>query len=182
MVFHRPAVLTRPGGEFAGGDGFAFGLFRHTTGEWGMSTFDDPFDPARRLRFRGCVCGRHAARSSMSTRRNSRWPARPWPEEEKRYEGVVASAVMRAVFPKDAARRAFLVGRRLDRARRTLAVLPAQDRDRSVRARRGALEKKDLKVGFIPITCATPIIMAEPMGFYAKQASTSTWSRPPAGR
>jgi len=30
-------------------------------------------------------------------------------------------------------------------------------------------EKKDLKVGFIPITCATPIIMAHPMGFYSKQ-------------
>jgi nitrate/nitrite transport system substrate-binding protein len=29
----------------------------------------------------------------------------------------------------------------------------------------GAPEKKDLKVGFIPITCATPIIMAHPMGF-----------------
>ncbi len=29
-------------------------------------------------------------------------------------------------------------------------------------------EKKDLKVGFIPITCATPIIMAAPMGFYSK--------------
>ena len=28
--------------------------------------------------------------------------------EEKRYEGVVASAVMRAIFPQDAARRAFL--------------------------------------------------------------------------
>jgi len=33
----------------------------------------------------------------------------------------------------------------------------------------GALETKDLKVGFIPITCATPIIMAHPMGFYSKQ-------------
>ena len=29
-------------------------------------------------------------------------------------------------------------------------------------------EKKDLKVGFIAITCATPIIMAAPMGFYAR--------------
>ena len=35
-------------------------------------------------------------------------------------------------------------------------------------AQGGAIEKKDLKVGFIPITCATPIIMAQPMGFYAK--------------
>ena len=30
------------------------------------------------------------------------------------------------------------------------------------------LEKKDLKIGFIPITCATPIIMSEPLGFYEK--------------
>ena len=32
-----------------------------------------------------------------------------------------------------------------------------------------APEKKDLKVGFIAITCATPLIMAAPMGFYARQ-------------
>jgi len=32
----------------------------------------------------------------------------------------------------------------------------------------GSLEKTDLKVGFIPITCATPIIMSEPLGFYEK--------------
>ncbi|ESA32536.1 taurine abc transporter substrate-binding protein [Leptolyngbya sp. Heron Island J] len=30
------------------------------------------------------------------------------------------------------------------------------------------LEKTDLKIGFIPITCATPIIMSEPLGFYSK--------------
>ena len=31
-----------------------------------------------------------------------------------------------------------------------------------------SLEKTDLKIGFIPITCATPIIMSEPLGFYSK--------------
>ena len=30
------------------------------------------------------------------------------------------------------------------------------------------LEKNSLKVGFLPITCATPIIMSEPLGFYSK--------------
>lgn len=30
------------------------------------------------------------------------------------------------------------------------------------------LEKTDIQVGFIPITCATPIIMSEPLGFYDK--------------
>jgi nitrate/nitrite transport system substrate-binding protein len=33
----------------------------------------------------------------------------------------------------------------------------------------GAPEKRNLKVGFIPITCATPIIMADPMGFYKRE-------------
>ncbi|NNG14386.1 MAG: ABC transporter substrate-binding protein, partial [Gammaproteobacteria bacterium] len=32
----------------------------------------------------------------------------------------------------------------------------------------GKLEKTKLDVGFVPITCATPIIMAKPMGFYEK--------------
>jgi len=33
----------------------------------------------------------------------------------------------------------------------------------------GAIEKKDLKIGFIAITCAAPLIMADPLGFYKKQ-------------
>ncbi|MEL6940191.1 MAG: CmpA/NrtA family ABC transporter substrate-binding protein [Cyanobacteria bacterium J06598_1] len=33
----------------------------------------------------------------------------------------------------------------------------------------GELEKTDLKVAFLPITCATPIIMSKPLGFYEKQ-------------
>ena len=35
-------------------------------------------------------------------------------------------------------------------------------------AETGTPEKTALRVGFIPITCATPIIMAHPMGFYKK--------------
>lgn len=31
-----------------------------------------------------------------------------------------------------------------------------------------SLEKTDLTIGFIPITCATPIVMSEPLGFYSK--------------
>ncbi|GAB4380760.1 MAG: CmpA/NrtA family ABC transporter substrate-binding protein [Elainellaceae cyanobacterium] len=30
------------------------------------------------------------------------------------------------------------------------------------------LEKTDIRIGFIPITCATPIVMSEPLGFYEK--------------
>jgi nitrate/nitrite transport system substrate-binding protein len=33
----------------------------------------------------------------------------------------------------------------------------------------GPLEKTKLNIGFVPITCATPIIMAHPMGFYERR-------------
>lgn len=41
------------------------------------------------------------------------------------------------------------------------------ERELSAQAQ-GSLEKTDLRIGFIPITCATPIIMAEPLKFYEK--------------
>jgi nitrate/nitrite transport system substrate-binding protein len=62
----------------------------------------------------------------------------------ERVGAATAGAALAAVFPMRAARAL------------------AQDKP-------GPLEKRDLKIGFIPITCATPIIMAEPMGFYKKQ-------------
>ena len=132
-----------------------------------MSTFDDPFDAGRKLSRSGCACGQHRSaaehdHAALTLR------CEPVPTEEQRYQGVVASAVMRAMFPRDAARRAFLksVG-----ASTSLAAIsqffPLQTAT-EVFAEERAPEKKDLKVGFIPITCATPIIMAAPLGFYGK--------------
>jgi nitrate/nitrite transport system substrate-binding protein len=75
---------------------------------------------------------------------------------------------MRAVFPKDAARRAFLKSVGASTALAALSQLFPLKTATEAFAQGGAIEKKDLKVGFIPITCATPIIMAHPMGFYSK--------------
>src|SRR5258708_3757973 len=70
-----------------------------------MSTFDDPFDSERKLARAGCACGQHRTAAEHELRCE---PVASADSEVKRYEGVVASAVMRAVFPRDAARRAFL--------------------------------------------------------------------------
>ena len=75
---------------------------------------------------------------------------------------------MRKIFPKDAARRAFLKSVGASTALAALSQFFPLKTATEVFAQGGALEKKDLKVGFIPITCATPIIMAHPMGFYTK--------------
>jgi nitrate/nitrite transport system substrate-binding protein len=49
------------------------------------------------------------------------------------------------------------------------SVLPVGAMQAMAQDKGGALEKRDLKIGFIPITCATPLIMAHPLGFYSKQ-------------
>src|SRR6202163_86643 len=132
-----------------------------------MSTFDDPFDADRALIRSGCVCGQHR---SAAEHEHAALALRcePVPTEEKRYEGVVASAVMRAIFPKDAARRAFLKSVGASTALAAISQFFPLKTATEAFSEAGTPEKKDLKVGFIPITCATPIIMAAPLGFYSK--------------
>ena len=131
-----------------------------------MSTFDNPFDPSLSLNSNGCSCGRHASQGEHD--RNAQLRCIPVESEDKRYENVVASAVMRALFPKDVSRRAFLHSLGASTALAALSQFFPLKTATDVFASGGAIEKKDLKVGFIPITCATPIIMAKPMGFYEK--------------
>src|SRR3989454_8075815 len=79
---------------------------------------------------------------------------------------LVERSVQHAVFGD---RRDFLKVVGAGAAAAALAdVFPLQAAKALAQAKLGTPEKKDLKIGFIPITCATPIIMAEPMGFYKK--------------
>ena len=126
-----------------------------------MSAFGDPFHSRRPLRLRGCSCGAHPSEVEHAA------AARLEPEE--RLTRVVEGAVMRALFPEDATRRAFLTAVGASTALATVAQFLPIGAATDAFAQGGTLEKKDLKVGFIPITCATPIIMAAPMGFYTKQ-------------
>src|SRR6516164_1348058 len=135
-----------------------------------MSTFDDPFDAERELKA-GCICGWHrsAAEHAHADRALRCVPVvSDMQRDDKRYEGVVASAVMRAVFPKNAARRAFLKSVGASTALAALSQFFPIKTATELFADGAAPERKDLKVGFIPITCATPIIMAAPLGFYTK--------------
>src|SRR5512139_1221932 len=72
-----------------------------------MSIFDNAFDASRPLKT-GCSCGLHASEAEHARATQLQRTPVDVQSEEKRYEGVVASAVMRALFPKDAGRRQFL--------------------------------------------------------------------------
>jgi nitrate/nitrite transport system substrate-binding protein len=131
--------------------------------------FHDPSDPRRRLNTIACRCGRHATQRDHDEAADNTFRCDAAASVETRYEGVIATALMRAVFPHDATRRAFLGSVGASTALAALAqFFPLKTATEAFAEGAGPLEKKDLKIGFIPITCATPIIMASPMGFYAK--------------
>ena len=125
---------------------------------------DDPFDADRRLPASRCSCGRTATQSHARLKdddvRRSLHAARA--------TRIVAAAVLRALFREDRTRRAFLKLVGVPTALAAIGEVFPLALASEAFAETAAPEKKDLKVGFIPITCATPIIMAHPMGFYAR--------------
>ena len=128
-----------------------------------MSMFSDPFSSKYRLK-RNCACGQHDSEAAHAAAERA---ARL--DDEGRYREVVASGLMRVLFPVDAQRRGFLKAVGATTASAAISTFfPLAAVTEAFAQGAGAIEKKDLKIGFIPITCATPIIMAHPMGFYTK--------------
>ncbi len=132
-----------------------------------MGLFDNPFRPTTKLG--ACACGRHASQAEhdgAAMRDVSAVAA----SNEGQVTRVVESAAMRALFPHDASRRRFIKAVGASTAAAAVSqFLPLGLVAEAFAQGTGQLEKTDLNVGFIPITCATPIIMAHPMGFYERQ-------------
>ncbi len=124
-----------------------------------MAVFDDPFDPNVRFHGSGCSCGRHKSEAAHAAAISG----------DAQITRVVEQGVMRALFPDDNGRRAFLKAVGASTALAAVSQFFPLGIVSDALAQGAKPEKADLKVGFIPITCATPIIMAAPMGFYAKQ-------------
>lgn len=122
-----------------------------------MSGFDDPFDPNIQLSDKGCSCGRHASQAEHQQ------------DEDARINRVVESTLMRALFPHDQTRRNFIRAVGAGTALAAVSAFFPLSAAKALAADRAPPEKTDLKIGFVPITCATPIIMAGPMGFYSRE-------------
>ena len=124
-----------------------------------MAVFDDPFDPNVQFHGSGCSCGKHKSQAEHAEEVSG----------DAQITRVVEQGVMRALFPDDNGRRAFLKAVGASTALAAVSQFFPVGIASEALAQGAKPEKTDLKVGFIPITCATPIIMAAPMGFYSKQ-------------
>ncbi|MEB3337359.1 MAG: CmpA/NrtA family ABC transporter substrate-binding protein [Leptolyngbyaceae bacterium] len=56
---------------------------------------------------------------------------------------------------------------------------PPSEQPSTVASPTAPLEKTDITIGFIPITCATPIVMSDPLGFYKKHGLNVTVKKMP---
>lgn len=125
--------------------------------------FQNPFSADSRLD--ACGCGREHAPGLACEPAAAAGPA----DGTGALGEAAEVAVMKAVFPEDATRRNLL---RIFGAGTVMAaiesVFPLATAREAMAQAAGAPEKRDLKIGFIPITCATPIIMAHPMNFYSR--------------
>ncbi|QXI63480.1 Nitrate transport protein NrtA [Paracoccus marcusii] len=126
-----------------------------------IKALGDPFSAKTDLRHgAGCGCKGCTAEAAAAV------PA----TTEAMVERAVESALVRSVFGhSDVSRRSFMgmVGGGAVAAA-LASVLPLDKAKAAVLETLGTPEKTDLTIGFVAITCATPIIMAEPMGFYSR--------------
>ncbi len=129
-----------------------------------MPIAGDPFDSDTILHRGACSCGRHKSQAEHDAAQIG---------EEELCRRAVEGAVVRALFPSDMRRRAFM--KTVGSATALAAISQFFPLGQAIEAfadTGGPVEKAILRVGFVPITCATPLILAQPTGIYAKHKLT----------
>jgi len=139
-----------------------------------MGVFTDPYNPNGKL-WSGCPCGQHdsldAHQRSLTANSQPQTAnsGSDWTDQESVLARCVESAILKGLFKTDAKRRQFMRAVGAGTASAAIAsIIPMDKVKAAIVEAKGPLEKTKLNIGFVPITCATPIIMAKPLGFYEK--------------
>lgn len=113
-----------------------------------------------------CSCGQTHQASDLAAFAEGTTP------EEKALSNGIDESLFSAMFPDPAFRRKFLKAVGAGTAMSALSgLLPMSAIKAFAQETKtpGPIEKKTLNVGFLPITCAAPLIFGEKNGFFAKQ-------------
>jgi len=82
---------------------------------------------------------------------------------------TLESAVIRGLFPRDWERRRFLKAMGHTTALAALGSLLPQGALEALAQNPGKLERNKAKIGYVPITCCAPLIMARELNYYAEE-------------
>jgi nitrate/nitrite transport system substrate-binding protein len=101
-----------------------------------------------------CGCGRHAERA---------------PDVEAAIGAGIEQSLLHALFPEPLLRRALIKSVGAATVLGALSSLLPLATLKAIAQEKQPLEKTKLAVGFLPITCAAPLIYGESLGHYARQ-------------
>jgi len=102
-----------------------------------------------------CHCGQHDTAQGFSA--------------EAAVSGQIDTALVHGLFPDPVLRRTLLKTVGASVLLGALSSIVPVDTLKAIAQERKPLEKTKLNVGFLPITCATPLIYGEKLGSYAKE-------------
>ena len=143
-----------------------------------MSIDFSPYDADRPLMMR-CTCGKNHTAAEHQQEASAQAAVaeltrRSLTAEFEAYSNAfIEASMVKALFPQENVRRNFLravgKGAAMAAISSVLPIASMQAMAQEAGKKTGTLEKTNLKIGFIPITCASPLIMAHPLGFYSRQ-------------
>ena len=132
-----------------------------------------PFDSDSQLNFGSCTCGKHQSQSECNASFNQDQIGqvsnlqKSYGEQsttEQLSHDLVEAVAVKALFPHEPTRRAFLKSVGTGTAMAAIAsVLPIASLQEAAALDKLNPEKKQVDIGFLPILCATPLIMADPI-------------------
>ncbi len=140
-----------------------------------MHSTDESPSPVSR-----CPCGAH---SSMEEHRQELGEAMraedAYSGEEQQIDRTVETTVLRTLFPDPMLRRTFLKAVGATTALAAISQVFPLGTAQAMAKDEGPLEKRDLDVGFVPITCTIPLLLAHATGEYAKEGLNVNLMRTP---
>ena len=126
-----------------------------------------------------CSCGCEGSIEQHRAELGSAMPQSSYEGTEQYVDRLVESTVLQSMFPNPVSRRAFLQSVGATTALAAIADVFPLGTAKAIAQQSTALEKTKLNIGFVPITCTVPMLLAHAMGEYQKEGLDVTLARTP---
>jgi nitrate/nitrite transport system substrate-binding protein len=126
-----------------------------------------------------CPCGSHSSMEEHHKELGEAVAPGDYDGPENYVNRIVETSVLRTMFPETGARRAFLKSVGASTALAAISRAFPLDAAKALAMDAMPLEKTKATLGFVPITCTVPILLADAMGEYRKEGLDVSLVRTP---
>ena len=136
-------------------------------------------EPKTDARSASCSCGCHGSVATHRQLLGSAMSVADYAGVEKYSDRIIETTILNAIIPNGLRRRAFIQAVGASTALAAMAQVFPLGAAKAIAQDATKLEKTKLNVGFVPITCTTPLLLAHAMGEYQKEGLDVSLVRTP---